>query len=49
MFHIPYKGTGQAVAYLIGGNVDMSFATASPLLAHIRAGKMRALTVGAHY
>jgi tripartite-type tricarboxylate transporter receptor subunit TctC len=43
--HIPYKGTGPAVTDLIGGNVDMTFTTAPPLLPHIKAGKMRALAV----
>jgi tripartite-type tricarboxylate transporter receptor subunit TctC len=43
--HVPYKGTGPALTDLIGGNVDMTFTTAPPLLAHIKAGKMRALAV----
>jgi tripartite-type tricarboxylate transporter receptor subunit TctC len=43
--HIPYKGTGPAITDLIGGNVDMTFTTAPPLLGHIKAGKMRALAV----
>lgn len=45
MTHVPYKGTGPAVTDLLGGNVDMTFTTAPPLLAHIKAGKMRALAV----
>ncbi|SNT35286.1 Tripartite-type tricarboxylate transporter, receptor component TctC [Noviherbaspirillum humi] len=43
--HIPYKGTGPALTDLLGGNIDMTFTTAPPLLGHIKAGKMRALAV----
>lgn len=43
--HVPYKGTGPALTDLLGGNVDMTFTTAPPLLGHIKAGKLRALAV----
>lgn len=45
MTHVPYKGTGPAITDLLGGNVDMTFTTAPPLLGHIKSGKMRALAV----
>jgi tripartite-type tricarboxylate transporter receptor subunit TctC len=45
MTHVPYKGTGPALTDLLGGNVDMTFTTAPPLLGHIKAGKLRALAV----
>jgi tripartite-type tricarboxylate transporter receptor subunit TctC len=45
MTHVPYKGTGPAVTDLLGGNVDMTFTTAPPLMGHIKSGKMRALAV----
>jgi tripartite-type tricarboxylate transporter receptor subunit TctC len=45
MAHVPYKGTGPALTDLLGGNVDMTFTTAPPLLGHIKSGKMRALAV----
>jgi tripartite-type tricarboxylate transporter receptor subunit TctC len=45
ILHVPYKGTGPAVTDLLGGNVDMTFTTAPPLLTHIKSGKMRALGV----
>jgi tripartite-type tricarboxylate transporter receptor subunit TctC len=46
--HVPYKGTGPALTDLLGGNVDMTFTTAPPLVGHIRSGKLRALAVTGH-
>ena len=43
--HIPYKGTGPAVAALVGGQIDLFFATTPPLLGQIRAGKVTPLAV----
>ena len=45
MTHVPYKGGGPAVAALLGGEVQAMFANASLALAHIKAGKLRALGV----
>jgi tripartite-type tricarboxylate transporter receptor subunit TctC len=45
MTHIPYKGTGPALTDLLGGQVDLTFGTPPPFLAHIQAGKLRALAV----
>ncbi|MDB5726915.1 MAG: hypothetical protein JWR25_413 [Noviherbaspirillum sp.] len=46
MVHIPYKGTGPALADLVSGQVDLMFMEISSVLPHIRAGKLRALGVG---
>ena len=43
--HIPYKGSGPLVTDLIGGQVTMSFDTVTPVLPHIKSGKLRALAV----
>lgn len=43
--HIPYKGSGPLVTDLIGGQVTMSFDTITPVLPHIKAGKLRPLAV----
>jgi tripartite-type tricarboxylate transporter receptor subunit TctC len=43
---IPYKGQGAAVLGLLGGEVQMSFATSASVAAHIKSGKLRALAIG---
>jgi tripartite-type tricarboxylate transporter receptor subunit TctC len=45
MARVSYKGTGPAMADLLGGHVDMMFATITGVLAHVRSGKLRALAV----
>ena len=41
--HVPYKGSGPAVADLVGGRVQVMFDAAPSLIAHIRSGKLRVL------
>ena len=43
--HVPYKGTGPALADLIGGQVQMMFSNLPPAMPHITAGRLRALAV----
>lgn len=45
MIHIPYKGAGPAITDLLGGQVDMMFATSSAVGAFIDSGKLRAIAV----
>ena len=45
LIHVPYKGSGPLTIDLLGGQIDMSFDTVTPVLSHIRAGKLRALAV----
>ena len=45
MLHVPYKGGGQAMPALLGGEVALSFATVVSALPHVKAGKLRALAV----
>jgi tripartite-type tricarboxylate transporter receptor subunit TctC len=45
LLHVPYKGAGPALTDLIGGQVDMMFATAAAVARHVSAGKLRALAV----
>lgn len=43
--HVPYKGTGPALADLIGGQVQMMFSNIPPTMPHIAAGRLRAVAV----
>lgn len=45
MQHVPYKGGTPAMIDLLGGNVQLIFATVSTALTHIKAGKIRPLAV----
>jgi tripartite-type tricarboxylate transporter receptor subunit TctC len=45
MVHIPYKGAGQAITDLIGGQVQFFFSSASAIMNHIKGGKIKALAV----
>jgi len=45
MAHIPYKGSGPLATDLLGGQIAMSFDTITPVLPHIKAGKLRPLAV----
>ena len=43
--HIPYKGAGQSIADLLGGQVQFLMSPYGALSSHIKAGKLRALAV----
>ena len=43
--HVPYRGAGPALTDLLGGQVDMMFATAAAVGAFLDSGKLRALGV----
>jgi tripartite-type tricarboxylate transporter receptor subunit TctC len=43
MVHVPYKGAGAAITALLGGEIQVMFATAPLSLPHIRSGKLRAI------
>ena len=45
MEHIPYKGAGQLVTDLIGGQVQLSFIAPINVLSQIRAGKLKAVAI----
>lgn len=45
ILHVPYKGSGPLTTDLLGGQIAMSFDTMTPVLPHIKAGKLRALAV----
>jgi tripartite-type tricarboxylate transporter receptor subunit TctC len=43
--HIPYKGSGPAVADAVSGQVQVTFASAASVLRFIQSGRLRALAV----
>ncbi len=43
--HIAYKGSGPLATDLLGGQILMTFDTITPVLPHIKAGKLRPLAV----
>ena len=45
MQHVPYKGSGPAVADLMGGQISMMIDNMPALMPQVKAGKLRALAV----
>jgi tripartite-type tricarboxylate transporter receptor subunit TctC len=45
MLHVPFKGTGEALAALISGDVDMTFSSTGSALPQVKAGKLTLLAV----
>lgn len=45
MLHVPYRGSGPAVADLLGGQVNYMFDSITSASPHLKSGKLRALAV----
>jgi tripartite-type tricarboxylate transporter receptor subunit TctC len=45
MVHVPYKGTGQSVPALLGGQVPLLYAALPSIESHVKAGKVKILAV----
>jgi len=45
LVHVPYRGAGPALVDLLGGQVEVMFATMSSSIEYVRGGKLRALAV----
>jgi tripartite-type tricarboxylate transporter receptor subunit TctC len=45
VLHVPYKGSAPLTTDLLGGQVDMSFDTITPVLPFIKEGKLKPLAV----
>jgi tripartite-type tricarboxylate transporter receptor subunit TctC len=43
--HVPYKGTGPAIADLVGGHVSMTYSSLPPAIGLVRDGKVRPLAI----
>ena len=44
--HVPFKGSGPAVADLLGGRLHLMFENLPTMLPHVRSGKLKLLAVG---
>lgn len=40
LLHVPYQGTGPGVRAVVGGEIDLLFASVGPSLPHVRAGRL---------
>lgn len=45
LLHVPYKGSGPAITDMLGGQIDMFFATASPLVPQVQQVQLRVLAL----
>lgn len=45
LLHVPYKGGGEAVSAVLGGQVPISFGAVSTSIPHMKSGKLRGLGV----
>lgn len=45
LVHIPYKGGGQAIGDVVGGQVKLGMLGMAPALPHIKSGKLNAIAV----
>jgi len=43
--HVPYKGVGPALVDLLGGHIQMAFASLPSALGHVNRGRLKALAV----
>lgn len=43
--HVPYKGTGQSVPAVVGGQVQMAFSGYTSLAAHVKDGRIKLLAI----
>src|SRR6185436_115359 len=44
--HVPYKGAPQVVVDVLAGHTQLTFNSIAPVLAHVRAERLRALGIG---
>ena len=43
--HVPYKGTGQALIDLLGGQIELMFAPTQTVIPQLQSGRLRAIAV----
>lgn len=49
MTHVPYKGGGQAVVDVVGAQIPLAMLGVTPVLQHIKSGKLKAYAVTTRY
>jgi tripartite-type tricarboxylate transporter receptor subunit TctC len=45
MLHVPYKSGSQSVTDLLGGQIPLSVVSLSPVIAHVKTGKLRLIAM----
>ena len=45
MQHVPYKGTGQALTDLLGGQIELMFAPTQTVIPQSKSGRLKAIAV----
>lgn len=45
LVHVPYKGTGQSLQDLLGGQVQVAFDTTAAVIQYVKAGRLRPIAV----
>jgi tripartite-type tricarboxylate transporter receptor subunit TctC len=43
--HVPYKGTGQALTDLLGGQIEVMFAPTQTVIPQLQSGRLKAIAV----
>lgn len=46
MLHVPYKGSGQSIVAVVGGEIPLLYGALSTVLPHLAAGKLNLIAVG---
>ena len=45
LLNVPYKGAGDAINNLLGGQVNLMFSSPAPVLPHVKTGRLKALAL----
>jgi tripartite-type tricarboxylate transporter receptor subunit TctC len=45
LLHVPYKGGGPAMSDLVGGQVNLIFATTASAIPHLKSGRIKGIAV----
>lgn len=45
MLHVPYRGTGQATGFVVGGQIPLMMGNILPVMPHVAGGRLRAYAI----